>query len=302
MVSVVIPTFNRGRLLGHTLDSLLAQRADVPFEIVVVDNNSSDDTRSVIEAFAAGTNGRVRCVVEQTQGSSAARNAGIAASTGAIIAFVDDDIIAHPGWLAAHVAAYRDHPDAWCIAGRVVLGLPDALPAWFDPEHGLMPTFLSRQDMGEGTRRIDNARGFISANLSVRREAIVQLGAFHAGLGRFGTMLLCGEDVEFCRRVHRAGKGVYYCGWAVVTHMIPAARLTRRFFRERAFWQGRTDALLHALDGGRPTRVGMAREGIVMLKDTLKAMGYSLAGSGRRALEHELAARKRLGYLRQALS
>jgi CelD/BcsL family acetyltransferase involved in cellulose biosynthesis/glycosyltransferase involved in cell wall biosynthesis len=297
--SVVVPTYNRGRLLGATLESLLIQDADFPYEVIVVDNNSSDETSSVIQDFVEKTGGKVRYIFERAQGSSAARNAGIEASRGDILAFVDDDIIADRGWLSALAEAFGGCPDAWCVGGKVTLRLPRELPGWFDPAPGIMTTYLSLQDLGPATLRLEYPQGLISANLAISRVALSRVGLFDAALGRFGLKLLCGEDVELCLRVHKAGGGVYYCGRAEVAHLVPRARVTKRFLRERAYWEGRTDGLMAARMSPRPTAVDLANLRVTVAKDWAKALFYHGVASGRRAMGHELSARKMLGYLHQ---
>ena len=143
MFSVVVPTYNRAALLLQVLRSLAAQRTEAPFEIIVVDNGSTDGTRQVAAAFPG-----VRYVRETRPGSSAARNAGIAASRGEVIAFLDDDVVAEPDWLEALRCAYAALPDAWCIGGRVILRLPDSRPRWLDPPSALLAAYLSEQDLG----------------------------------------------------------------------------------------------------------------------------------------------------------
>jgi len=285
--SVVIPTYNRAELLALALDSVLAQRTSVPYEVIAVDNNSTDHTREVVERAAKGAAAEVRYVFEPVQGSSAARNAGIAAARGEILAFLDDDVIAEPDWLAALADAYARVPDAWAVGGRVTLRLPDRLPGWLGPLDGLVASYLSEQDLGEDLTRIEFPRGLISANLSVKREALQRVGGFAQDLGRFGGLLLSGEDLELCWRIQRAGGGVYYCGRASVSHLVPPERLTKPFFRRRAYWQGRTEAVFSR-------RRGVAGQ---LLKDVLKAGWLYAAQDRRRAFEHELAAWKGLGYL-----
>src|SRR5207249_4997559 len=112
-VSVIMSTYNRGELLDDAVRSVLAQRVDStpPFELIVVDNNSTDTTREIIERFAAADR-RVRHLFEPQQGLSFARNAGIREARAPLIAFIDDDVRAEPDWVAAIVRAFRDQPDA----------------------------------------------------------------------------------------------------------------------------------------------------------------------------------------------
>jgi glycosyltransferase involved in cell wall biosynthesis len=297
MYSVVVPTFNRAPTLGMTLESLLGQETTVSYEVVVVDNNSSDGTRAVVEALQDRPAGTLRYVVEREQGSSAARNAGIEAARGDIIVFVDDDVIAQPDWLQVLADTYRAYPDAWAVGGKVTLRLPADGPPWFDLESGILAAYLSRQDFGDGTVKIEYPHPLISANLSVSRAALSSAGAFDTTLGRFGDELLCGEDTELCTRIQHAGGTVYYSGRAVVTHVIPRSRMTKRFFRSRAYWEGRTVALLADRDDSRSPGRRLRTDGPVIAKDWLIALVRYGMGDSRRAFEHELAARKQLGRL-----
>jgi GT2 family glycosyltransferase len=290
-------------MLAETLQSLLAQEAHVPYEVVVVDNNSRDETKRTVEALAEVSAGRLRYVFEGAQGQAAARNAGVAVARGEHIAFTDDDVTALPGWLSALAATYEAYPDAWCVGGRIALGLPEARPAWFDSTSRMLTGYLSHLDYGSGTIRLQYPYAPYGANVSVTRAALARVGGFDARLGRIGTRLLCSEDVELCLRIHRAGGGVYFCSDAVVVHRIPPSRLTKRYFRERAYWQGRTDAVLWPR-ADRPIALGhlLGRRLPLMTKDAAKALGHTVRCNIREAFEHEIAAWKELGYLRQSVA
>ncbi len=99
--SIVVPTFNRASALTRNVRSLLTQETASPYEIIVVDNNSTDGTREKMRALAARAPEKLRYMTEHAQGVSAARNAGVLAARGGVIAFIDDDAVAHPGWLNA---------------------------------------------------------------------------------------------------------------------------------------------------------------------------------------------------------
>ena len=99
MYSVVVPTLNRADSLRSAIESLLSQDTSLPYEIIVVDNDSSDRTRDVVESFMKKAHGRLRYVFEGVPGLSVARNAGIAAANGEVVAFIDDDAMASPDWL-----------------------------------------------------------------------------------------------------------------------------------------------------------------------------------------------------------
>jgi glycosyltransferase involved in cell wall biosynthesis len=280
------------------LDGLLAQGTDIAHEIIVVDNGSSDDTSRIVHSVAPRARGGLHYVFEPTLGASVARNAGIRAARGEIIAFLDDDVVVQPGWLRALNAAYRAFPDAWGIGGRIVLQLPERLPAWFDPESETLKGYLSGLDRGEGLIRLEHGEALWSANFSMTRRAFSRVGVFNVRLGRMGSRLLSGEDTELCHRVHKAGGALYYCGDAIVAHPVPDARLTKQWLRNRAYWQGRTvrRGWMHE-EPPLAQLVRLAMAGLV----GGRALWFYGTGNSRRGMNCELAARAHLGHVQEAL-
>ena len=131
--SVIIPTCNRADLIGLAIESVLRQRDDgMPFEIIVVDNNSHDATAAVVHRYieTAG-DWQVRYLFEPRQGVSYARNLGIDHARADLIVFLDDDLEATPGWLRRFKQAFDEHPQIDCIGGyvRPALGRPRAAMA-----------------------------------------------------------------------------------------------------------------------------------------------------------------------------
>jgi len=300
--SVVVPTYNRARTLALALESLLVQDLDSPYEIIVVNNNSSDDTMDVIHSFERRAPGRLRFLFESMQGVSAARNAGIGAAHGEIIAFTEDDATAHPTWLRALATTYREHPDAWAVGGRIIQKLPGGYPSWFDPISPRvdMAGLLGCLDYGENTIKLEYPDAAWTGNLSVRKDVLARIGLFNTHLGRVGSQLLCGEDFDLCVRIHRAGGALYYNGQALVIHQVPSSRLTKRYFRERAYWQGRSDGFLFTQ--GEPIfERDLVHEATITAKDCVKMLLFYSFGNDQRGFECELAARKRLGYLQETV-
>jgi glycosyltransferase involved in cell wall biosynthesis len=284
-LSVVIPTFNRGESLRITLESILAQQTDVPFEVIVVDNNSSDATPGIARSYAS-----VRYVFEGRQGLCFARNAGIVAAEGDVIVFVDDDIIAPPNWLGRINAVYLERPDAWCVGGKIVLKFAASPPDWFSLRE--LSGYLSGLDRGDMTSRLSYPDDVWGANFSVSRLALARVGCFRTDLDRSGRYLLSGGDTELCWRIHHAGGGVYYCGQAVIAHLVPQSRMTRAYFRHRAYWEGRTSRLLGQK---RPPLKWILL--ILAWQQARAALGRPLNPA--RAFSDTLEAWKYLGYIRQ---
>jgi LmbE family N-acetylglucosaminyl deacetylase/glycosyltransferase involved in cell wall biosynthesis/SAM-dependent methyltransferase len=299
LFSIIVATYGRADTLEMTLRSLLAQEANVSFEVIVIDNNPPSETSSVAQSYESKFPRRVRYIREGTQGLSIARNAGVQSTRGDVIVFIDDDAVALPGWLQSLADTYLMYPHAACVGGKVALQLPETTPGWFD-QTDIMGTFLSKHDYGSETRQIRNTEGIMGTNFSVTRETFLEVGLFRVDLGRVGPRLLSGEELDLCRRIQRAGRAVYYCGSAIVVHLVPQSRLKKRFFRKRAYWEGRTAGIVPGLLDG-PTRFGWPpRESFVMIKDFANSLIYSLVANQPKAFKHEIAAWKRFGYMHQA--
>ncbi len=301
MYSIIVPTFNRAESLARTVQSLQAQRADVPYEILVVDNNSTDRTASLVRSLAVRSGGRVRHVFESSQGLSLARNRGIAEARGEVLVFVDDDVVARPGWLGALAETYRRHPDAWCVGGKIVLALPDTWPGWFDPGSPILGAYLSALNYGDGEIELEYPQTPHGANMSLRREAVERVGQFDPRVGPIGLRHAVGDDSDLCWRVQRAGGRVYYCGQATVEHVVPPQRLTKRWFRARAFGGGEAFAQLGVLPASRAWRE-LGHWALVGLRHTVSALVAPGRADRRRMFEDELVLWWSLGAVRQHVS
>jgi glucosyl-dolichyl phosphate glucuronosyltransferase len=222
-VSVVISTFNRCEQLGKALDALLAQATDVPFEVIVVDNNSTDDTRAVVaERLSRAPN--MICVAEPRQGLPHARNAGILASSAPIIAFTDDDVEVGPEWVATIKQAFDEHPDVDMIGGRVRPVWPGTVPTWVTRRQ-LGPFALGeRGDQPIRVSRENAAPCLVGANFAFRREVFDRVGLFDPAYTK-------SQDREIQLRLWRAGGVGLYVPTLAIRVDIPADRLTKQYFR-----------------------------------------------------------------------
>jgi len=249
-ITVLICTFNRARLLEETLAALAAARAPerCDVEIVVVDNNSSDETPAVVEHAALRGPWPVRYAMERRQGKSYALNRGLALARGEVLALTDDDVLPADDWLVRIVERFR--------SGDIVFVFGKVLPRWeVPPPPELLSTRardiwgpLALIDYGDEATHYDAAsfaerRLPIGANLAVRRDAMERIGGWRTDLGKVDNTLIAGEDHELCVRLFRAGlyAGLYDPA-VVVRHFVPAGRLTRQYFRRWFYWHGRTMA------------------------------------------------------------
>jgi glycosyltransferase involved in cell wall biosynthesis len=241
MISVVLCTYNRAQSLKRTLESLagVARPADMPWELVVVDNNSHDETKAVVEEFSQTSGIHTRYVFEGHQGLSFARNAGIAEARGDIVAFTDDDVAVDSQWLGALRNAF-DETDCVGVGGRVLPVWSCARPRWLeeDSRYPLMTGVIVRFDLGSERSRLTTPP--FGANMSFRRAAFDKYGLFRTDLGRTGTQLTGGEDTEFGRRLLRGNETLVYDPRAIIYHPVDPERVRQRYFRAWYFNYGRS--------------------------------------------------------------
>ncbi|HTK90363.1 MAG TPA: glycosyltransferase [Verrucomicrobiae bacterium] len=252
-LSVIVCTYNRAASLELTLRAFAAQTTppELTWELVVVDNNSTDATRSVVEAFAATAAVRVRYLFEGRQGLSHARNAGITGSIGALMAFTDDDVRPDPDWVAG-VAPLMRESGADILGGRILPLWERTPPPWLAARPHLRGPFTIMDH--PWADRVVEARGIPNvwgANMAFRREVFSRVGFFHPDLGLTGRKLYRGEEIELVRRALAAGCRVIYDPRLVVWHRIPAARMRRRFISRLYFEQAEGEGLSQAPAPGR---------------------------------------------------
>lgn len=242
-ITAAICTYNRAEILSDAIQSLLSQTVSPDqYEIIVIDNHSTDHTAAVVRAWqeSHGTE-RVRLLHEPHLGLSHARNAAVQAATGEIIALMDDDGVAEAGWLAELMKAYETFPDAWAIGGKIVPVWEGERPSWLTDT--LLPQ-LSMLDLSDTARPLEEGEELFGANCSFRRCAFDEFGPFRTDLDRFGQQLLGSGETEFQERILRHGKGVVYTPHAVVHHSVTSERLQPRYFVKLAYGKGRTRARL----------------------------------------------------------
>lgn len=229
-LSLVIATYNRAEQLMVTLGSVAMQSAAAEmWECIVVDNNSTDNTRQRVEAFANEYSQlNIRYIFEKNQGLSHARNAGIAASTGDIVAFIDDDEHIVEEFITAYIELFDRHPDAMAAGGKIIAEYPTGRPRWIS--HYTEQPIANPMDFGESVRLFPTGRIPGGGNMAMRRRLFNTIGVFNTALGRTGKRLLGGEESDLFERIARLEYRVYYAPRAVMYHIIPAEKLTRDYF------------------------------------------------------------------------
>jgi len=251
-LSVIVCTFNRCRLLEGNLLALGRQqvRPGLEWEVVVVDNNCTDDTAGMVARMAEQFPANLRRVEEAKQGLSNARNRGIVESRGRYLLFTDDDTRPAPDWVQTIWDTFRSSSCA-AVGGKVELLWPDARPHWLADE--LLST-LAGVDYGLSETDLTLERPPLGANIAFRKEVFDKIGWFNPQLGRIGAKLVGGEETDLFKRLIDAGMIGRYQPRAVVCHALESERLRKGYFRKVYYYGGRSQGELHAPGTGR--RIG----------------------------------------------
>ncbi|MGA8151706.1 MAG: glycosyltransferase [Terriglobales bacterium] len=238
-ITVILCTYNRCQSLANALASVASSVLpdSVDWEVLVVNNNSSDQTSEVVEEFRRRYPGRFRYLFEARQGKSHALNSGIREARGEVLAFMDDDVTVEPMWLVNLTTALRD--GTWVgVGGRV---LPERN---FSPPHWLslsgrygMGAILAFFDLGEVAGELD--RPPYGTNMAFRRNVFEKYGGFRLDLGPCPGSEMRNEDTEFGYRLLAAGERLWYEPSAVVHHPAPLTRLKKEYFLAWWFDYGR---------------------------------------------------------------
>src|ERR1044072_2550049 len=237
-LDVIVPTYNRQDLLPAALNSLFA--AEIPpgleVTVTVVDNNSTDGTRGVIESFQERCGERMRYCCEKQQGRSHALNAGITATTGDLIGIIDDDEEIDAAWYKTAFEAFRD-TELDFIGGPYVPRWSIPPPEWMPSNYG---SVVGSVDGGDKEVPFDkNYPGILmGGNAILRRSVFSKIGLYTTWLGRTDKGLLSGEDEELYGRLLASGAQGMYLPRLRIYHHVPPERLTRKYFRSWCFWRG----------------------------------------------------------------
>ena len=241
MLSVLICTYNREKYIGNLLESIAAN--DLPateYEIVLVDNNCTDNTPAVCKAFAqAHPNIRFNYVTEPEQGLSAARNKGIRTAKGDILLYVDDDALVD-SWYLRTVADYMSvHPEISAVGGPIIPLYETFEPEWmtrFTKE--LLCGYLY---FGEKERSFPGKRYPGGGNAAYRAEVFQKVGFFNTELGRKGNGLMGSEEKDIFDKMTAQGMRFMYLPKMILHHIIPQKKLERDYFNRLTYQIGQSE-------------------------------------------------------------
>jgi glycosyltransferase involved in cell wall biosynthesis len=280
-ISVVVATRNRAGYLRKAIESLVHQSLDPKaYEIIVVDNGSQDETKLVVEEFGSFTN--LHYVFEPKVGLSRARNTGWKNAQGEYIALLDDDAIADFGWLEKYLQAFdKFGQNAGLIGGRVELIWEAPKPDWMPSE---LLGFLSFYHYADIPVVLDKKQWLSACSLAFPRRVIQDVGGFREDLGREGNSLRAGGEEYLRRQIEESHLQSIYYPDAVVHHHVASYRLSKKWFMNAAYWQGRSYATIlnppeKPLQFGEKIKLGFAK--ILWISPRIIVMIFAANPAGR---------------------
>ena len=297
-LSFIIPTFNRADSLAQTLTGLsqVDIPADVEAEVLVVDNNSSDDTDAVVSAHAAAGTCPVRRVNESVQGLCHARNRGLAEARHTHVCYLDDDVNVASDWVLSYVTAIDQH-GADAVVGPVTPVFDTNLPACLSDR--VVDSLSSSYSLhGTGVVRLPREKAHLlpGCNFGVRRATALDMGGFDTRFDRSGKGLLAGGDTEFGLRLAKADCAVVYHPGCAVQHRIGQGKLEPAYLRRRWYGLGVTQRMLARLEGRAPSVAALCGGYAGVLRLAMLGVLYAAAGQRAQAMEYRLRALRATGY------
>lgn len=298
-LSVSLSTYNRSGVLRNALERLAAQQTHgIDYEILVVDNNSTDDTKQVVSSFVE-RDSHFRYIFEKRQGLSYARNAGIAAAQSDLIVFCDDDVEVSPTWVQKNYEASLQFPEADYIGGRVLPIWGGPVPSWV--RQTMAPFALS--DLGDQPFLVcpQKPHCLVGASLAIRRRAFAKAGLFSIETQRVKNSIGSTEDFDWQIKVWAyGGHGVYVPDIVCATE-VPRNRLIKSYHRRWHFGHGKFNAIARRPEWESPRRllgvpIFMYRQA---MEATLGMLKYLLRADGAEAFECQMNLLFYLGFFKQ---
>ena len=301
-ISVVICTYNRAELLRLALTSLLRQSpANITYEVVVVDNNSTAETRAVVDELAQ-SDARVRYVRETRQGNAYARNTGVAEARAPIVAFLDDDVTVRDHWVELIPRKFKES-NAGFIGGKVLPRWEQPPPSWLGKANWAP---IAALDYGDTPFSItaDNPLCLLTANIAFKKEVFAQHGEFSAAVQRTGDSIGSLEDHEFLTRLLRTGVAGLYVPEMIVDAFVGSERMTKAYHRRWHTGHGHFYAVMNDPEWERSTYRLLGVPGHLYRETARNAFVWftrMLAGKTNVAFVNECRLRFFRGFLRQRM-
>jgi len=242
MLTTIICTYNRAKYIGPLLESIAANNlAKEEYEILLVDNNCTDNTREICESFVnVHKDVAFRYVIETEQGLSAARNKGIKEAKGDIIVYIDDDALVDTWYLRTIVEYMSAHPEISAVGGPII-------PSYEDTEEPKWMTRYTKELLcgylfyGEAERQFPGDRYPGGGNAAYRAEVFEKVGLFNTALGRKGNSLMGAEEKDIFDKMKAQGMRFMYLPKMILHHIIPQKKLEKDYFDRLTLQMGMSE-------------------------------------------------------------
>lgn len=235
-LSIIISTLNRAFVLRNLLEIFFKQEQaeDISFEIIVVDNGSTDDTASIVELFQ-GKSPNIKYLYEPRKGLSIARNTGARNAKGEILTFLDDDVVPRNDFVRQVVGSFESFP-VDCAGGKITAFWPEnKIPDWFNSQFCHV---VGQTSFGEDSRCFKKDEFPFGGNISFRKLIFERLGGFSEHLGRVGDNFSVGEEYDLCYRMQKEGGRFYYNAKLEVFHIVGERRASKNYFLKSLLGKG----------------------------------------------------------------
>lgn len=263
MISVIICTYNRERYIYNVLQSIAeGNLSKESYEIVLVDNNSSDNTKGECDRFMADyPEIRLHYCIEPNQGLSYARNCGIRESKGDVLAYVDDDALVNKEYLSTYAKFFAHNNDA-VAAGGPILPQYDGCeePEWMS--HYTRQLVTGKLYLGEREREFPHDAFPGGGNAAYRKSVFDAVGLFNVELGRKGNSLIGAEEKDLFDKMTSRGMKFYYLPTAILYHLIPPKKLTKDYFNRLTYGIGVSEHYRTLQIGKKKFLVRLAKEAV----------------------------------------
>ena len=303
-ISVVVCTYNRAELLPRAVESLFGQKATCAFEVLVIDNNSIDNTAAVVESLQSTAPVALRYIAEPRQGNAYARNTGVEQAHAPIVAFLDDDVVADENWIQTINSAFERDPQLSFVGGKVLPLWDSNPPSWLTRSQWAPLALL---DYGDEEKEIagEMPLGLLTANIAFRKEVFADIGSFSAAVQRVKDSIGSMEDTEFLMRVCRSGRTGRYLPDLITWASIDPERLTKAYHRRWHTGNGHFYAVMNDPEwersrfaiGGVPGH--LYRE---TARNAMQWLARVVSGKTDEAFKNECSLRFFQGFLKQRRS
>ena len=245
-ISFIICTYNRADMLRNCIYSILDNNYSKElYEIVVVNNNSTDNTEAVINELKA-LNKNIRYLIEEQIGLSKARNKGINESKGDIVVFLDDDTILAKEYITHLVEAIHKNSGVVCASGQILPLWGISEPAWFTDAFA---SIIGKTLYGEDDRILKGSEMPIGANMIFKKTVFGEVGLFNSELGIQGDKLGLGEENDICLRIRKRGYNIHYFSKVLVYHNVHENKVDKNYILDRKKLEGQYLAIIHFNEG-----------------------------------------------------